>query len=315
VKIDRSAAAPPVRTPLRIGSRGSKLSRWQASWFAARLGDVLPARTAEIVTIVTRGDVNQQPFLELSESGVFTADVERQLSAGKVDLAVHSLKDLPVSAPGALPIVAIPLRDDPADAVVSREGHTLVELPEGARVGTSSPRRSCLVRSVRPDLEVVPLRGNVDTRVRKLDGGAYDAIVLAVAGLDSVGLLARISERLDPRDHPPAPGQAALAVQVRERLREIDPELYDAVAALDDPEARSTSTAERSCLRALGGGCARPIGAHAWSDDDVVNLVAFVGSPDGSRIVRAEGSGGDVEKLGRDVAAELLERGAGELLA
>jgi hydroxymethylbilane synthase len=301
--------------PLRIGSRGSKLSLWQANWVAARLADVLPGRTPEIVTIVTRGDRDQQPFLELSESGVFTSDVELQLATGKIDIAVHSLKDLPVSAPGAMPVVAVPLRDDSADALVSRDGHTLSDLPRGARVGTSSPRRSCLVRAVRPDVEVVPIRGNVDTRISKLDDGEYDAIVLAVAGLDRVGLLSRISERLDPREYPPAPGQAALAVQVRNPLPEIDHELFDAVLSLDDPEARSTSTAERSCLRALGGGCARPIGAHAWSEDETLHMVAFVGAPDGRTIVRAEGSGVDTEKLGKELAAELLARGARELLA
>jgi len=301
-----------VRT-LRIGSRGSKLSLWQAHWVAARLADVLPGRTAEIVPIVTRGDVDQQPFLELSESGVFTSDVERQLVAGTVDIAVHSLKDLPVSAPASLPVVAIPLRDDPADAIVSREGHTLAELPEGARVGTSSPRRSCIVRSIRPDLTVLPIRGNVDTRVRKLDDGEYDAIVLAAAGLDRVGLVARISERLDPSDHPPAPGQAALAVQVRAG----DSELRDAVASLDDPQARATTSAERSCLAALGGGCARPIGAHAWypdDDDDLLRMVAIVGSPDGKRVVRVRGSGADPEELGVELASTLRARGAAELL-
>jgi hydroxymethylbilane synthase len=303
VKIDR-------RT-LRIGSRGSKLSLWQAGWVAARLAEVLPTRSADIVSIVTRGDVDQQPFLELSESGVFTTDVEKELAAGRVDVAVHSLKDLPVSAPGALPIVAVPLRDDPADAIVSREGHALRDLPRGARIGTSSPRRSCIVRSIRPDLEVVPIRGNVDTRVRKLDAGEYDAIVLAVAGLDRVGLLGRISERLDPRDYPPAPGQAALAVQVRAG----DPELHDAVGRLDDPEARATTTAERSCLRALGGGCARPLGAHAWSEDDTLRMVAFVGSPDGRTLLRAQGEGRAPGELGEELARSLLGQGAGALLA
>ena len=203
----------------------------------------------EIVPILTRGDVGQQPFLDLSESGVFTTELETALVAGSVEVAVHSLKDLPVSAPNALPIAAVPLRADPADAVVSREGHALRSLPVGARVGTSSPRRSCLVRALRPDVEVLPIRGNVDTRVRKLDDGEYDAIVLAVAGLERLGLGSRISERLDPREHPPAPGQGALAVQVLEG----DPELLGAVRTLDDATARATSTAERSCLRALGG--------------------------------------------------------------
>jgi hydroxymethylbilane synthase len=265
----------------------------------------------DIVPIVTRGDVDQSPFTDLSESGVFTSELEIALVDGRVDVAVHSLKDLPVSPAGGLPIVAVPLRDDPADALVSRGGLTLASLPPAARVGTSSPRRACLVHSLRPDVEVAPVRGNVDTRVRRLDEGAYDAIVLAVAGLARLGLQGRITERLDPRVFPPAPGQGALAVQAREG----DVDLYAAVVAMDDVEARSTITAERECLSALGGGCSRPVGAHAWWGGGQLHVAAFVGSADGRVILRAGGSGIVPASVGRAAAEALLGQGAESLLA
>ena len=257
--IDGVGRSPSVR----IGSRGSKLSLWQARWVAERLGAALPRRSIEIVPIVTRGDVNQGPLTDLSESGVFTSELEFALGAGRVDVAVHSLKDLPVDAPGGFPIVAVPLRGDPADALV-----------------------------------------------RRIDEGTYDAIVLAVAGLARLGLEGRISERLDPRRYPPAPGQGALAVQVREG----DAELHAVVVAMDDPEARSTITAERTCLSALGGGCSMPVGAHAWWSGGELHMAAFVGSPDGKTILRASRSGTVPESVGQAAAEALLAQGAGALL-
>lgn len=295
---------------VRLGTRGSQLSLWQARWVAMRLASRLPGRRIEIVSVVTRGDVDQKPFTDLTEAGVFTSELEAALAAGEVDVVVHSLKDLPVSG-GGLPIDAVPLRADAADAIVSREGVTLGDLPEGARVGTSSPRRTCLVRALRPDLEVLPIRGNVDTRVRRVDEGAYDAVVLAVAGLARLGLESRISERLDPKQFPPAPGQGALAVQVAVG----DAIVRDAVLALDDARARATIEAERACLREVGGGCARPVGAYAHWDGAVLGLVAAVGSVDGRTILRASASGTSPEELGREVASSLLAQGAGELLA
>lgn len=302
---------PSRSTCVRLGSRGSKLSLWQARWVAESLGAALPGRSIEIVPIVTRGDLDQGPLTDLSESGVFTSELEIALRAGRIDVAVHSLKDLPVDPPGGLPIAAVPLRDDPADALVSRAGLSLATLPPGARVGTSSPRRACLVLSLRPDVEVAPLRGNVDTRVRKVDDGEYDAIVLAVAGLERLGLEGRISERLDPRLFPPAPGQGALALQVREG----DAALDAAVLAIDNSEARSTITAERACLHTLGGGCSRPVGAHAWWSGGVLHIAAFVGSPDGKTVLKASGSGTVPESVGRGAADALLHQGAGALLA
>jgi hydroxymethylbilane synthase len=260
---------------------------------------------------VTRGDTQPGPLTGSSgEIGFFTSEIVAALMDGRVDVAVHSLKDLPTQEVGP-PIVAIPLRDDPADVLVSRTGRPLAELEPGAVVGTSSPRRACMVRSLRPDLRVSPIRGNVDTRVTRVREGRFDAAVLAAAGLTRLGMDDFVSERFDPRELPPAPGQGALAVQARED----DADLLDALRRMDDQAARRTSTAERACLHALGGGCARPIGAHARLEHDSITLYAMVGSLDGSTVVRAQASGKAAADLGRTVADELLDAGARELLA
>jgi hydroxymethylbilane synthase len=295
---------------VRLGTRGSKLSLWQARWVAMRLAAALPGRRIEIVPMVTRGDVEGGPLTELTEAGAFTSELERALTQGRIDVAVHSAKDLPLSAPGAIEVAAVPLRSDPADALVSRDGARLAALPEGARVGTSSPRRASLVRAVRPDVAVLPIRGNVDTRVRRLDDGEYDALLLAVAGLERLGLAARIGERLDPRAFPPAPGQGALAVQVID----ADAMLAAAVSSIDDVRAHAAVAAERACLRVLGGGCSKPVGAHATWVDDELELTGVVGSLDGLTVLRASSSGQDAERLGRRVADELTSLGAGRLL-
>jgi len=296
-----------------VGTRGSALSLWQARWVIERLSRALPGRSVEPVTVTTRGDQLEGPLSDLGETGLFTSALEQALLERRVDVAVHSLKDLPVSVPGAVPVAAVPLRGDPADAIVSRDGGPLASLQAGATVGTSSPRRECLVRSLRPDLRVSPLRGNVDSRVRQLDEGRFDAIVLAVAGLERLGLQHRISERLDPRAFPPAPGQGALAVQVADG----DPDLDAAVRRMDDPDARATTSAERACLQALGGGCSRPVGVHAWRVGEAVEVTAVVGSRDGGRVLRAGASGpaSSAEAVGRAAARSLLDAGAAELLA
>ncbi len=287
------------------------MAMWQARWVAERLAVLLPETSVEIVEVPTRGDAHSGPFTGLSERGLFTSDVEVALVEGRIDVAVHSLKDLPVTTDGALSLAAVPLRDDPRDALVSREGLTLASLPEGARVGTSSPRRACLIRSRRPDAEIVALRGNVGTRVRRVEEGHCDAAVLAAAGLKRLGLDDKVSEWLDPRDFPPAPGQGALAVQVREEHAE----LHGVVSGMDDPEARETSSAERSLLEALGGGCAMPVGAHAWRTGDGLALLAFVGSADGRTILRAEVAGEAPEALAKAAAESLLLEGAAALLS
>ena len=296
---------------LRLGSRGSALAMWQANWIAARLATVLPDCAVEIVPIRTRGDDDTGSFWGLTEKGLFTSDIEAALLAGEVDLAAHSLKDLPVAASEGLVIAGIPLRHDSRDVLVSRDALPLMGLKSGARVGTSSPRRTSLLLSLRKDVAVIPIRGNVDTRVRLLDEGAYDAIVVAAAGLVRLGLDARIAEWFDARTFPPAPGQGALAVQVREG----DTELLKAVAELDDPTARETANAERSLLRALGGGCAQPIGAHAWRSNEGLGLLGFVGSLDGRRVLRTEVRGEGPETLGARAAEQLLRAGARELLS
>ncbi len=301
-------------TSVRLGTRGSKLSLWQARWVAMRLASALPGRRVEIVPIVTRGDVNQEPFTELTEAGVFTSELEVALVEGRIDLAVHSLKDLPVSAPTAPTapaVLAVPVRADAADALVSRDGSTLATLRQGARVGTSSPRRTSLLLAVRPDVEIVPLRGNVDTRVQRLDEGVYDAIILAVAGLERLGLASRVSQRLDPRDFPPAPGQGAIAVQ----LGSADAMLRAAGTTLDDVRAHATVDAERECLRVLGGGCSRPVGAYAAWNGDELELTAVVGSIDGVTMLRKSGVGGDARDLGVRVASDLIAAGADRLLS
>jgi hydroxymethylbilane synthase len=297
---------------VRIGTRGSTLALWQARWVADRLRAELPGHDIELVPVTTRGDVHTGAFTGApGEIGFFTSEIEAALLDGRVDLAVHSLKDLPSAEQARLPVLAVPLRTDPADVLVARGGLALAELPEGARVGTSSPRRTCLVKSRRPDVRIVPLRGNVDTRVKKVDVGEYDAIVLAAAGLARLGLDEVVTERFDPAAFPPAPGQGALAVQARD----VAGPLAEALSRIDDPAARAATTAERVCLDELGGGCARPIGAFASGVSAGLELTAFVGSEDGSTVLRAMGVGTDPEVLGRALAAELLERGAGELLS
>lgn len=296
---------------VRIGTRGSALALWQARWVEERLRLELPGRGTELVTVTTRGDVHTGAFTGAPEEvGFFTSGIEAALLEGRVDVAVHSLKDLPATGGAGLPVLAVPLRDDPADVLVSRSGEPLDALPPGARVGTSSPRRTCLILALRPDLVVEPIRGNVDTRVSKVRAGDFDATVLAAAGLARLGMADAAAERFDPVDFPPAPGQGALAVQARED----DDELLAAVRRIDDARARTTADTERICLEALGGGCARPIGAHARFDEGRIVLTAVVGTLDGSKLLRAERAGTNPAELGRTVAEELLRLGADRLL-
>ena len=261
---------------MRVGTRGSALAMWQAHWVADRLTDELPGWNIELVEVRTRGDEHLD-LAGLAGKGHFTSELEAALVDGRIDVAVHSLKDLPVEPSSDVTVAAVPARHDPSDALVTAAGVDFGGLPSGARVGTGSPRRACLIRALRPDLEVVGVRGNVDTRVRRVEEGAYDAVVLATAGLERLGLADRIGERFDPHDFPPAPGQGALAVQVREE----ESELHRAVTRLDDSASRETVEAERSLLGALGGGCAMPVGAHGWHEAGGLRLLGFVGSADG----------------------------------
>jgi hydroxymethylbilane synthase len=290
---------------LVIGSRGSQLALWQARWIQARLAAM--GLESRIEIIKTTGDkVQNVPLSSVGGKGLFTKEIEDALLARQVDLAVHSLKDLPTQIPEGLQIAAIPEREDPRDAMV---GQRLADLRKGAKVGTSSLRRSAQLRRLRPDLQVESVRGNVDTRLRKLDEGQYESIVLAAAGLTRLGWSARIAELLDPEVMCPAVGQGALAVETRVG--------ENVCQALDHAKTRAAVTAERAVLSALGGGCLTPIGAHARVEGEQLRLMAIVLSPDGAQSVRdtAEGPVTGAERLGQELGEKLLKQGAARLLS
>jgi hydroxymethylbilane synthase len=289
---------------LVIASRGSQLALWQARWVAAQLTEA--GQPCRIEIIKTTGDkITDVPLSKVGGKGLFTKEIEEALLDGRADLAVHSLKDLPTELPEGLVLAAVPPREDPRDAIV---GRPLAELPQGAKVGTSSLRRAAQLRQLRPDLVVESVRGNLDTRLRKLDEGQYAAILLAAAGLKRLGWADRIAELLDPAAMCPAVGQGALAIETRAGS--------DVAAPLDHAATHTAILAERALLCALGGGCQVPIGAHATVTSGRVSLLAIVAAPDGSQIIRAsaEGPATDATALGRSVAQELLARGAREIL-
>lgn len=290
-----------------IGSRGSPLALWQARHIAARL-QALGAET-RIDIIKTSGDkIQDAPLAKVGGKGLFTKEIEEALLAGSIDVAVHSMKDVPTKLPEGLTLAAIPEREEPRDALV---GCSAGDLREGLRVGTSSLRRSALLRAYQPGLCIEMLRGNVDTRLRKLDEGRYDAIVLAAAGLRRLGLENLIGELVPVDILCPAVGQGALAVETRD-----DGGAAQTLAArLDDPVTRAAVTAERALLATLGGGCQVPVGAHAWSEDHQIRMIAAVARPDGSRVVRGELRGFDPAATGAALGRDLLDRGAREILA
>ncbi|HEY7411668.1 MAG TPA: hydroxymethylbilane synthase [Vicinamibacteria bacterium] len=290
---------------LRIGSRGSALARWQAEHVQGRLRAL--GHEVEIRVIVTTGDRVQDRRLEsVGGKGAFLKEIEEAMLRGEVDLAVHSLKDVPVVLPEGLRLCAVLARADPRDVLVTRAGGSLADLEEGATVGTTSLRRAALLRDARPDLRVSDLRGNVDTRLRRLHAGDYDAIVLARAGLERLGRAQEATEALDPRRFVPAPGQGAIALE----CREDDHDTVRAVAPLDHEPTHRAVRAERAFLEALGGGCNVPLGAHVVLARAELHLVAFAASADGGRLVRGEAWGRDPEELGRGLAGQLRARGA-----
>lgn len=293
---------------LVIGSRGSQLALWQARYVASRL-DVLGIST-RVEVIKTTGDHLQTASLvEAGGKGLFTKEIEEALLAGVIDLAVHSLKDLPTAMPAGLAIAAIPEREDPRDAILGRR---LEDLPEGARVGTSSGRRAAQLRMLRPDVQIEPIRGNVDTRIRKLQEGQYDAILLAAAGLRRLGLEHEIAAIFSPDEICPAPGQGALAIETRERDA-----AFNICAELNDEPSAQAVACERAVLAALGGGCQLPVGAFAEVRGESLQAMAVVVSPDGSRCVRgrAAGARNAPEELGRALAEDLFAKGARNILA
>lgn len=301
-----------VLATVRLGTRGSSLALTQTRIVASMVASRHPQVSTEERVFTTHGDIERhRPLPEIGGQGVFTAELERALIEGEIDAAIHSLKDLPVRDRPGLTVVAIAGRLDPADALISADGCGLSSLPRGAQVGTSSLRRTALLLESRPDLNIVPLRGNVETRLARVTSGDLDAAVLAVSGLERLGLTDRISERLPPRDFPPAPGQGALAVQCRDGGAAIA-----LLAELDDSAARAEVTTEREFLEGVGGGCSLPVGALAHRDPaGGLTLHAFVGAVDGTRSIRVEGRGDNPVELGRAVAADALERGAREVLS
>jgi hydroxymethylbilane synthase len=300
---------------LVIGSRGSKLALWQAEQAKSRLLLLNPEIEIRIEIIKTTGDVKTDPLSVIGGKGVFTKELEDALLDSRIDLAVHSLKDLPTTLPEGLSISAICERDDARDALVLRadvKGTSLLDLPERTVVGTSSQRRLAQLKALRNDVEIRDLRGNVDTRIRKLDEGQYDAVILASAGLARLGLQNRINARIPISEMLPAVGQGAIAIETR-----ADDEFaVEATARLDHRETRLACLAERAFLRALGGGCQFPIAAHAIIESNVLKLEGLVTTPDGSQVLRdrLSGASATAEEIGSTLAAQLIERGANSLL-
>jgi hydroxymethylbilane synthase len=307
-----------MRNHFVIGSRGSKLALWQSEWVRARLAELRPEAEIRIEVIKTSGDVMLNvPLAVIGGKGVFTKELEEALLAEEIDLAVHSLKDLPTTLPDDLAINAITEREDARDALILREGvaageRSLRALPQHAVVGTSSLRRQAQLKHLRPDVSIKDLRGNVDTRLRKLDEGGYDAIILASAGLRRLGFERRIDAAIDHAEMLPAVGQGALGIETRAR----DERTAALVSLLEHAPTRAACTAERALLFALGGGCQVPIAAHATVEGDTLRLDALVAALDGGRVIRdhLEDDAGHAARAGETLAARLRERGAEELL-
>jgi hydroxymethylbilane synthase len=297
-----------VTRTLRVGTRGSALARAQTALVAAAL-----AVPTEIVTIVTAGDRSTAPLEQIGGTGVFVSALRDALLRDEIDVAVHSYKDLPTGPADGIVVAAVPRREDPRDALVAREGLMLAELPPGARVGTGSPRRAAQLRALGLGLSVEPLRGNVDTRLRRVGHGDLDAVVLALAGLRRLAREGEVTEILDPIQVLPAPAQGALAVE----CRAADAEVIGTLSTMDDPDARAAVAAERCMLSWLEGGCTAPIAALAEiAEGAEIYLRGSVTAPDGSRAVRLSATGPvtDAEGIGRRLAAELIAEGADTMI-
>lgn len=301
---------------IRIGTRRSQLAMTQTGYVADLLREAL-GRDVELVEVTTEGDVSRAPLATFGGVGVFVGALRDALLRGQVDLAVHSLKDLPTTPHEQIAVAAVPVREDPRDVVIARDGLTLGELPHGARIGTGSPRRAAQLRALGLGFDVVAIRGNVDTRIRKVADGDVDAVVLARAGIARLGRLDEVTEVLDPLQMLPAPGQGALAVECRVTDSDLAAEVR---SAIDDPRTRAAVSAERAVLAALEAGCSAPVGALAevaeGDDGEELWLRAVALSEDGAVAVRrsASGSPSDAERIGRDLAEEMLTDGASGLI-
>lgn len=302
-----------MKNQIIIGTRGSKLALWQADYIEQRLREEYPGLSVTQKRVTTKGDrILDVPLAKIGGKGLFTKELEEEMLSGGIDLAVHSLKDMPAKVPDGLVIAAVTKRLDPGDALVSNRFSSFEELPKGARVGTSSLRRRAQILCARPDLEMLDLRGNVNTRLRKLDEGEYDAIVLAVAGLKRLGFADRIRQVLPREMVLPAVGQGALAIETRED----DKETRDMLAFLRDDDTICCTEAERSFLARVEGGCQVPVGVYATAKGDGLKVEAVIASLDGQRFYRGgvNGTRKDAAKLGENLAEKLLDEGGAEIL-
>lgn len=298
---------------IRIATRKSPLALWQAEHVRQRLQALNPELTIELVTMSTQGDrVLDSPLAKIGGKGLFVKELENGMLEGRADIAVHSMKDVPAELPNGLGIGAILEREDPRDAFVSNTCASVEALPRGARVGTSSLRRQCQLRAVRPDLEILDLRGNVNTRLAKLDNGDYDAIVLAAAGLKRLGMEERIARVLPPEEMLPAIAQGVIGIECRSN----DARIKAIISALNDPYTALRTAAERAMNARLAGGCQAPVAGYSELDGDLLHLRGLVGRTDGSDMVRGDISGppADAASLGEQLAEDLLSRGAKSIL-
>jgi hydroxymethylbilane synthase len=309
-----------MKNKVVIGTRGSKLALWQAEWVKSELKRMNPALEVELNKIKTTGDkILDVPLAQVGGKGLFVKEIEEALLGGDADLAVHSMKDVPTEFPEGLHLAVICRREDPRDAFLSQmQGSTFKipnfdQLPDGASVGTSSLRRSCQLLNTRPDLKVMQLRGNLDTRLRKLDEGQFDAIILAAAGVKRLGWADRITEILSPEISLPAIGQGAVGIE----CRIDDKDINDLIAPLNHYETEICVRGERACLRRLEGGCQVPIAAHARMVSGKLVMDGLVGSVSGDRIIRSrvEGRPEDAKALGKKLAEDLLSKGADKILS
>lgn len=298
---------------ITIGTRGSQLALWQANWVKNAIGRHHPDLTVELAVIKTKGDkILDVPLAKVGGKGLFVKEIEEALLDGRIDLAVHSMKDMPADIPAGLCIGAIPDREEPRDVLITRNGLPLERLGHGARVGTSSLRRSAQLLHVRPDITIVPLRGNLDTRLKKLENESMDAIVLAAAGVRRLGLADRITQVLDESVMLPAVGQGALCIETRQN----DPRISPVVAALDDLPTRQVVMGERAFLHRLEGGCQVPIAGHGHMGQKGLTLTGLVCDVDGSQQIKQSRTGPETrsEEIGLELAEVLLSLGAGEIL-
>ncbi|MDD5277770.1 MAG: hydroxymethylbilane synthase [Methylovulum sp.] len=298
---------------IRIATRQSPLALWQAEHVAQRLTQAFPGYRAELVKMVTQGDkILDAPLAKIGGKGLFVKELEQGMLAGTADIAVHSMKDVPVELPEGLHLAAILTREDPTDAFVSRRYQTFSDLPANARIGTSSLRRQCQIKRHLPDAQIISLRGNVNTRLAKLDAGDYDAIILASAGLKRLGMAASITQSLDPSVSLPAIGQGAIGIE----CRSDDAEINALVSQLHDSETGICVVAERAMNARLNGGCQVPIAGFAQLREGRLFMRGLVGNPDGSVLYQSECTGtiDQAEAIGRSVAEDLLARGAGQIL-